>query len=174
MVIYFQTPKLADGAHEIDITVTTANETDQFIIDFFLVSPIAGGSGSATPVGAIAGGVVGGVFGIGILGIALWYFMGTRTGCNLAHYFKEPNLSDIPVSEGLCTFHRLCRREIRGFTQTLLDLDEKYNPAAITPTQMTGGQAEYIDRPDPAGILDSEGLYTFHRPVAENPNSSRS
>ena len=188
MVIYFETPKLADGTHEIDIAVTTANETNQFIIDYFLVSPIAGGpiSGvetsrsiptststssslpvvvtSATPVGAIVGGVIGGIAGIIILAIALWCFLRRRTGGGQTDHTDGPGPVDILASEGLCTSHRLCRREIRQFTQTLLDRDEKYYATATTPAQMTGGgRVDYIDRPDPAGIPASEGLYTFHR-----------
>ena len=44
--VFFQTPKLEDATHEIDITVTTASLTDPFIFDFFLVTPAAGGSSS--------------------------------------------------------------------------------------------------------------------------------
>jgi hypothetical protein len=122
--IYFQTPKLVDGAHRIDITVTNAGNSNLFILDYFLISSAAGGSTSgvetsrsipsststssslpiattrATPVGAIAGGVVGGISGIAILVITLWYFLK-----------KRPGRRGIPTDEGLYTFHQLCCRE---------------------------------------------------------------
>jgi len=134
-VVYFATPKLADGTHKIDITVSTANATDQFILDFFLISPIAGGStsgvetsrsapsptstssslpivtASATPVGPIVGGVVGGIAGIAVLAFALWYFMKKRSSGGQAYYFDRPSPADILASEGLYTFLRLCCRE---------------------------------------------------------------
>ena len=134
-VVYFSTPKLADGTHTIDITVSTANATDQFILDYFLISPIAGGSTSgvetsrsapsptstssglpivttsATPVGPIVGGVVGGIAGIAVLAVALRYFMRKRTSGGQAYYFDKPSPADILAGEGLYTFLRLCCRE---------------------------------------------------------------
>ena len=132
-VVYFQTPKLADGTHEIDITVMTANQTSQYILDFFLVIPIAGGSSSGVetsrsmpsatssslpivtttnaPVGPIVGGVVGGIAGIAILAFLLWYFLKKRTSGGQAYYFDRPSPADMLASEGLCTSHRLCCRK---------------------------------------------------------------
>jgi hypothetical protein len=69
--LYFGSPELADGTHTISITVITANDTNPFILDFFTVQPTR----STTPVGAIAGGVVGGV-----LVFVLWYFLKKRPG----------------------------------------------------------------------------------------------
>lgn len=122
-VVYFQTPKLADATHKIDLTVTTANLTNQFIIDFFLITPTAGSdSGIATsrsapapsstqsllpivtsqaaPVGAIVGGVVGGIAGIAILCLALWYFLRKRTSGGRAYYFEKPTPADMLAGEG--------------------------------------------------------------------------
>ena len=124
--------------------MTVTNETNQFIVDYFLVSPIAGGSNSgvetsrsmpssttvpsststssslpivvahAAPVGAIVGGVIGGVAGIAILVIVLWSFLRKRSGGGQAYYFEKPTPADILASEGLWTSHRLCRRKREG------------------------------------------------------------
>lgn len=82
-VIYFVTPTLANGSHTIDVTVTAANDSSPYIIDYFLIVP-SGGENSgidttravppatasvpiitthkhSVPVGAIVGGVVGGI-----------------------------------------------------------------------------------------------------------------
>lgn len=134
-VVYFETPVLADGSHRIDIAVATANWTNQFILDCFLVTPSAGGSISgvetsrsapsstssssglpivttqAAPVGAIVGGVVGGIAGIAILVFAVWYFMRKKSRGGQAYYFDRPSPADILAGEGLHTFNRLsCKR----------------------------------------------------------------
>lgn len=132
-VVYFQTPKLADGTHEVDITVSVANGTNPFIIDYFLITPSAGSSVSGvetsrsmptatstsssapivtthdTPVGTIIGGVVGGVAGIAILVLALLYFLKKRSRGGQAYYFDKPSPADILATEGLYTSHQLCR-----------------------------------------------------------------
>jgi len=126
-VVYFQTPKLADGTHEIDIIVKTANVTNQYILDYILVTPNVGGSNTgvvtsrlaptpgtssptstpslpvtmdmgSTPVGAIVGGVVGGIAGIAILAIAAWYFLRRRTR-GQAYYFEKPTPGDMLAGE---------------------------------------------------------------------------
>jgi len=155
-VVYFQTPKLADGTHSIDISVTTANETDQFIIDFFLVTPVAGGSSSgvetsrsmptstsassslpivttrATPVGAIVGGVVGGIAGIALLVLAVWYFFGRKSRGGQAYYFEKPSPADMLAGED----HHA---------------EPPFSPPATTPTRLStafGGpvrQSTYSD-----------------------------
>ena len=127
-VVYFETPKLADATHTIDIAVTTANQTNQFILDYFLVTPIAGGSSSgvgtsrgvpsptvtssslpivttkSTPVGAIVGGVVGGIAGIAILvGIVLYFLKKKSSG--KAYYFEKPKPGDMLAGEGSYIFH---------------------------------------------------------------------
>jgi hypothetical protein len=110
--VYFQTQKLEDAAHEIDITVKTVSLTDPFILDFLLVTPAAGGSSSgvdttrsvpsstitsssvpivtasSTPIGAIAGGIVGSIAGIAILSIAVWYILRRRSCRGKAYYFE--------------------------------------------------------------------------------------
>jgi hypothetical protein len=138
-VIYFEVRSVLDGTHTVDVTVTAANDTNQWGIDYFLVVPIAGGpssvvgasnsvppstSGSApsststssglptattraTPVGAIVGGVVGG---IAILAIALWYFLGKRSGGFWTYPFEKPSQANVLASEGLYAFYRLCYR----------------------------------------------------------------
>jgi len=121
-VVYFQTPKLADADHKIDINVTSANSTDQFILDFFLITPSTGGVHSGietsrsapapsstsgivtteeeeTPVGAIVGGVVGGIAGIAILAILAWYFLRKRSRGGRAYYFDNPAPADMLEGE---------------------------------------------------------------------------
>jgi hypothetical protein len=133
--VYFETPKLADGTHRIDITVTAANDTNLFALDYFLITPTTGGSVSGVetsrsmpsststssslpivtaktaPVGAIVGGVVGGIAGIAILVLAIWYFLKKRTSGGQAYYFDKPSPADMLASEGLYTFHRMYCRE---------------------------------------------------------------
>jgi hypothetical protein len=128
-IVYFETPQLADSTHKIDITVTTANWTNQYILDFFLITPSAGGSHSgvetsrsvptstssssslpivttsSTPVGAIVGGVVGGIAGIAILAIGLWWFLRRRSRGGQAYYFDKPTPGDILAGEGPQTSH---------------------------------------------------------------------
>ena len=126
MAIYFETPRLAGGFHEIDIVVTVANETNQFVLDYFLITPSTGGYHSevetspsapsstpmpsglqivaiqSTPVRTIVGGVVGGIAGILITVFALlWYFLRKRPRGGQAYYFEKPTPADILASEGL-------------------------------------------------------------------------
>ena len=132
-VVYFETPKLADGTHKIDITVSVANETNPFIIDYFLITPSTSGSVSGvetsrsmptststsssvpivtthdTPVGTIVGGVVGGVAGIALLVVALLYFLKKRSRGGQAYYFEKPSPADILATEGLYISYRSCR-----------------------------------------------------------------
>jgi len=118
-VVYFQTPVLADGTHKIDINVTVTNNTNPYIIDFFLISPVAGASNSgvatsrstpsptvpikitehSTPVGAIVGGVVGGVAGIALLVLAAWYFLFRKKRGGQAYYFDKPKPEDMLAAE---------------------------------------------------------------------------
>lgn len=152
-VVYFQTPKLADGTHRIDINVTTANATNQFIIDCFLISPSIGGvhsgvstsrsvptptstssslpivTSQSTPVGAIVGGVVGGIAGIAILALALWYFLRKKSSGGRAYYFDKPTAGDILAGE---------------------DHVEPFNAAVTTPAPSSAGftqgpQSAYSD-----------------------------
>lgn len=123
-IMYFRTPKLADDSHMVDITVMTANFTSQFILDFFLVTPIAGASSSgvetsgiapsstptqstppilatrSTPVSAIVGGVVGSIAGIVILVVILWYFLRRLRG-GQGYYFEKSTPAEILADERL-------------------------------------------------------------------------
>lgn len=119
-VIYFQTPQLANGTHTINVTVTGANDTSLYIIDYFLVIPAAGGDTSgmtttraapsatsstptvvtqSTPVGAIVGGVVGGIAGIAIMALLAYYFLRKRSGGGRAYYFDKPTAADVLAGE---------------------------------------------------------------------------
>ena len=104
--------------------MTTANATNQFILDAFLITPSKGGAHSgvstsrgvpapssssssvpivtsqSTPVGAIVGGVVGGIAGIALLMFALWYFLRKRSSGGRAYYFDKPTAGDILAGEG--------------------------------------------------------------------------
>ena len=125
MAIYFETPRLAGGFHKINILVTVANETNQFVLDYFLVTPSTGGHHSevetspsapsstpmpsdlqivtaqSIPVGTIVGGVVGGIAGILIIVLTLlWYFLRKRPRSGQAYYFEKPTPADILAGEG--------------------------------------------------------------------------
>jgi len=111
--VYFQTTELVDRIHRVDINVTTANETNVFILDYFLIVPSLGSGNQSgveatgpptatTPVGAIVGGVVGGIASIAILVFALlWYFLRKRRHGGQAYYFEKPTPADILAIEGL-------------------------------------------------------------------------
>ena len=134
VLLYFQTQKLPDAIHRIDITVTAANWATQFVVDFFLITPSVGGSNSrvdagapsstpthstlpivitrAAPVGAIVGGVIGGIAGAAILVAALWYILRRkRRRYRSASYFEKATPADILAGEGLQTYHRPCCRK---------------------------------------------------------------
>lgn len=125
VTIYFQTPRMADGIHKIDVVVTEANEASQFVLDYFLITPNTGGyhsevetsssPPSSTPtssglpivttqstlVGTILGGVVGGTAGIVILALALlWYFLRKRPRDDQAYYFEKSTPEYILDAEG--------------------------------------------------------------------------
>ena len=138
-VIYFQTPGLKDGNHQIDITVTTANRTNPYIVDCFLITPTADESRSgvdmsystpsstptssnlpivttqSTPVGAIVGGVVGGIAGIIILVVALWYFLRRRKSHGTQpYYFENPGPRDMLADECLYTSNCYLAKNVEG------------------------------------------------------------
>ena len=127
-LIYFATPKLVDGTHTINITVTGANNTNQYILDYITITPSEGGSSSSsgvstttvgpaststtpivtiqsTPVGAIVGGVVGGIAGIAIIIIAMYFLLNRRTRGERPYYFDKPSADNILAGEGLYKFH---------------------------------------------------------------------
>lgn len=133
-LVYKATPQLADGVHTINVTVTMANDTNLYIIDFFQVLPNGGGVSSgvgsthtvpsttstgsttatrSTPIGAIVGGVVGSVAGILVLVIAGYYFLSRRSRGGQAYYFEKPDPADVLAGEGLC-------RSARYLAQSLL------------------------------------------------------
>lgn len=151
-VIYFQTPKLADANHTIEITVTTANDTNLFIIDYFLITPSANGGDSgvattrpapgasssvpitttqATPVGPIVGGVVGGIAGIAILCIVAFYFLRRRNGGGRAYYFEKPGAADVLAAED----------QVEPFDTTTVGSP----PASAAGFSQAGPQSTYSD-----------------------------
>ena len=118
---------MTDGTHEIDFTVTSANETNQFVFDYIIIIPstnvftsqsassstatsssssltttTSSGLPTATPhsnhVGAIAGGTVGGAIVIGIVIFAL----GLCMGC-----WSCPCIRSGSTDEGSYMFRRL-------------------------------------------------------------------
>ena len=115
-VFYFQTLRLVDDSHTIDITVTTTNPENPFLVDYFTVTTAAGGGGSGVNTTSsvpsptrtsssgsavrtdstwkIAGGVVGGIVGLIILGIAVWYFRRRRSRGGQAHDHSEASTPD--------------------------------------------------------------------------------
>lgn len=102
-LIYFQTDLLQDGPHTVNLTVTAANQTNLFIVDYYASYFIAGthSSSSSTStgppsrpsdhVGAIAGSVVGGLTAIAILITGLLYFLKRRSRGDQDDYFEAPN-----------------------------------------------------------------------------------
>jgi hypothetical protein len=121
-----------DDDRTIDVRVLTAGTANVFSVDYFLVSPSAGGSAGsgvatsrsslpsilapsstttsrATPVGATVGGVVGGIAIIAILVIALCYFR--RRGS----HGKRLNLADSLAGEGLYTHQQIYKYADRAF-----------------------------------------------------------
>ena len=115
---------MTDGDHNIDVVVTSASETNQFIVDYFSILPGAGGSNTSnnspsstetssgsptaathsTPVGPIAGAVIGAVV---LLVIALWYLRKRRS-----HTYNKPGLGGTLPDEGSCIFHRLMSKNM--------------------------------------------------------------
>lgn len=119
-LIYFATPKLADGSHTINITVTGASDSNQYILDYITITPTLAGasspagsmtgglpsptstSSSSTPVGAIVGGVVGGIAGIVILllaGFFLFRAAKKKSGGERPYYFDKPSADNILAVE---------------------------------------------------------------------------
>jgi hypothetical protein len=125
LIIYFQTSLLEHISHEIGITVATANWTNRFIVDYFMIDPMtdSGGPGddttnsvpsstmtssgtptvttNSTPVGPIVGGIVGGIAGIAILGITVWYILRGRSRGGQDYYSERPTSGDMLAREGL-------------------------------------------------------------------------
>lgn len=86
-IVYFRTESLPDGPHKVNLTVTTANQTNPFIVDSYVFTFSSNTSSSPSPkathpghVGAIVGGVVGGLAAIAILVASLLCFMRKRRG----------------------------------------------------------------------------------------------
>jgi hypothetical protein len=125
-LIYFATQQLQDGTHTINISVTGANNTNLYILDYITITPTPGQSSSgvmtttmapsptsitpivatqSTPVGAIVGGVVGGIAGIAILAIAAYYFLNKKTNGRRPYYFEKPSTENILAGEGSYRFH---------------------------------------------------------------------
>ena len=99
-VFYFRTPVLVDDTHDIGIMVTTANETNLFILDYFLVTSGTSSSIPSIPVGAIVGGIAGVIIGIAILAVAVWYFCRRRSRGGRAYYFEMRTPGDMLTGEG--------------------------------------------------------------------------
>lgn len=118
-IIYFETPPLNNGTHTINVTVTVTNDTNPYAIDCFLVVPTPGGDSGgietiraapsstssvatatqSTPIGAIVGGVVGGIAVIVVLAIAAFYFLNRRSRGGQAYYFEKPGAADMLEGE---------------------------------------------------------------------------
>ena len=117
-IIYFQSLSLEYGTHTVNLTVTTASPSNPFIIDWYSFSfpadePTSGvhtptsTSTSATVthptrVSTIVGSVVGGLTGLAVLTIALYYFLKKRSRGEQAYDLEKPNLVDGMVSECAC------------------------------------------------------------------------
>jgi len=125
--IYFQTTRLADDRHTVNIVVTKANEANPFILDYFRIIPSTGDHSSvgtspsvpsstttpsglptaaprSAPVGAIVGGAVGGIAAIVTLALALlWFFLTKRARGGQVYYFEKSSTADILAGEGPLT-----------------------------------------------------------------------
>jgi hypothetical protein len=131
--------------------VTTANNTNLFIVDFFLITPSSGGSSGvqttrvapsatssipvtvthAVPVGAIVGGIVGGIALIAVLSILAYYFLRRRSGGGRAYYFGDTGAADVLSGEGLLD-------NVEPFTSAT-------SPPPSSAGYRTGPQSAYSD-----------------------------
>jgi len=137
--------------------VTTANETNLFILDYILIIPSAPTPVMATqslPAGAFVGGIVGGIAGIVvILALALWYSMRKRSG-GYQRLGTPSTPADTLTSEVSRAFHPY--------------LVEPFDPTtAFTPFAGFSGLGPRDAHPD-SPLSPSFG------PVVINPNPLRS
>jgi len=117
LLVYYQTAELPYGTHTINITVTGANSTSPFALDFILVSSrvtstsMGPSSTSSTVtmithsgiVGPIIGGVLGSIAGIALLAIAAYYFLSKRLrgAGRRRSYFRKSGRADVLAGEAL-------------------------------------------------------------------------
>lgn len=127
VIVYYQAPKLPDRTHTIDITVTVANDITLFALDQITIVPTGAYNITMTPstsstskqpttVGAIVGGVVGGIAIIGIIAILviLVYYILNRTPVRQDNEAEKPRVSEILATE--CLYNHLSHRECLEFT----------------------------------------------------------
>lgn len=121
-LVSFQTPELPEGTHTIDIIVTTANDTNLYILDYIAIIPSAGGYSStvetstmgpsststtptkitqATLADAIVASVIGSINSIAIVAIPVYYFLRRRAHDRLVDHFQKPSVSRVFVDERL-------------------------------------------------------------------------
>jgi hypothetical protein len=112
-IVYYKSQTLQDGPHTFKLTVTGADASNLFIFDFYSFSFIAGSNSSSSPtptppthpdhIGAIVGGVVGGLVVIASLSVLLYCFLRKRSRGKQAYYFEKPNQVDMAIDE--CTIN---------------------------------------------------------------------
>jgi hypothetical protein len=126
IVYYFQSPQLSATTHTLFMNVTQASNQSLFILDAVWYVPLSGASApgtvtvipsntalsntghSTTNVGAIAGGVVGGVAGLVVLALAAYFLMRRRR--RRAYYFEKPNVEDmLDTGKFASMLNKVCR-----------------------------------------------------------------
>ncbi|KAF9781708.1 hypothetical protein BJ322DRAFT_1111639 [Thelephora terrestris] len=103
-LVYFETPTLKNGTHTINVTVTGADPTNPYVIDYFIVLPATvepTAIRQSPPVIAVVGVVVAGIAGIAILTFAAYYFLTRRSRGNRTHYCKKPGAGNARAGEGV-------------------------------------------------------------------------
>lgn len=113
-IVYFDTQSLADGPHTVKVTVTSANQSNPFIVDYYVYVFVAGSNSTIyvtqTPspshkgrIGEIVVGVVAGLAILALLIIGLIYFMKrsrrNRMDMNQVDIFEKPNTVDMISDE---------------------------------------------------------------------------
>ncbi|CCM00661.1 uncharacterized protein FIBRA_02699 [Fibroporia radiculosa] len=108
-VIFFESPQLVQGQHQLVINVTNGTATNPYMLTFLgylpslNISQTSGGStptsstssrSSTSPAGAIVGGVVGGLGGLVILSFLLYWLI-SRHRRGMPYFYRSASATDM-------------------------------------------------------------------------------